>query len=495
MSSGEAGTVYLVGAGPGDLGLLTLRGKELLETADVVVYDYLSNDSLLRFCGKDAELIDVGKRPGRPVPQSEINEVLIQSAKSAAVVVRLKGGDPFVFGRGGEEALALREAGISFEIVPGVSSAVAVPAYAGVPVTHRGLATSFTVVTGHRHGEATDQVDWASLARLGGTIVVLMGVAHRGEIAQKLMDGGLPGNTPVAAIRWGTTGGQTSLRTTLERLEKTPVFSPSTIVIGAVAGLNLRWFERKPLLGRRVVVTRTKAQASVLSNRLVELGATVLEVPTIEIQEPSDNYLALRSAVAEIANYEWIIFTSPNAVPVFFAHLRDARDLAGVKVAAIGPGTAKEISKFNVVADFVPSEYVGETLVREFPFGQGRILLPRAKVARDVIPLELVKKGWKVDIVEVYKTGQPEMDSALATEISACDAITFTSSSTVSNFMDVFGVDSLPANIIAIGPVTQVTLSNFGVYNVKVASNHDIEGLIQAILEVFPQHSNAVKSS
>ncbi|TAN28996.1 MAG: uroporphyrinogen-III C-methyltransferase [Actinomycetota bacterium] len=487
MAEIDAGTVYLVGAGPGDPGLLTVRGKELLSEADVVVFDYLSDDSLLEFCKDGAHLVDVGKRPGRPVPQNEINEVLIRSAASARIIVRLKGGDPFVFGRGGEEALALMEAGIPFEIVPGISSAVAVPAYAGIPVTHRGLSTSFTVVTGHRHGDATDQVDWASLAKLGGTIVVLMGVAHRSEIADKLIGGGLAPETSVAAIRWGTRSDQVTIRTTLKDLGTTEILSPSTIVIGAVAGLDLNWFGKRPLLGKKIVITRAKAQSPVLVKKLRDLGGQVISVPAIEIGPPGDDYRALAEAAGNVSRYDWIIFTSPNAVPRFFKFLHDARDMAGVKVAAIGEGTAREISNYNIVADLVPSRFVAEALVAEFPSGSGRILLPRAKVARDVIPVELGKAGWRVDVVEAYRTETPAMDADLADEISASDAITFTSSSTASNFLSRYGTGCLPALVVSIGPITNRTLEEFGVRNSVVAAKHDMSGLVNALVSALNQ--------
>lgn len=490
MSETGVGVVYLVGAGPGDPGLLTVRGWELLSRADVVVFDYLSDESLLEYCRAGAKLIDVGKRPGRPVPQSEINKVLIRSAANAKTVVRLKGGDPFVFGRGGEEALALIGAGIPFEVVPGVSSAIAVPAYAGIPVTHRGLSTSFTVVTGHRHGNATDQVDWASLARLGGTIVVLMGVAHRAEIAQKLIAGGLSPDTAVAAVRWGTRSDQATVRTALSALGETPISSPSTIVIGAVAGLDLSWFEKRPLIGKRVVVTRAKGQSQTLVAKIRELGGEALSVPTIEILPPEDGSEALARSASKLSEYDWLIFTSANAVPRFFHFLKDARDLAGVKVAAIGNGTARELTKFNIVADLVPSSFVAESLISEFPAGPGRVLLPRAKVARDLIPVELVGKGWQVDVVEAYRTEAPSTRPALVEAISGSDAIIFTSSSTASNFLAGYGLDSLPALVVSIGPVTTKTLEENGVHEVVTAAVHNMDGVIEAVLNLFSNQSD-----
>jgi uroporphyrinogen III methyltransferase/synthase len=490
MSETAVGAVYLVGAGPGDPGLLTVRGRELLSRADVVIFDYLSDESLLEYCRAGVKLIDVGKRPGRPVPQSEINQVLIRSAADAKTVVRLKGGDPFVFGRGGEEALALIEAGIPFEVVPGVSSAIAVPAYAGIPVTHRGLSTSFTVVTGHRHGNATDQVDWASLARLSGTIVVLMGVAHRGEIAQKLIAGGLSPDTAVAAVKWGTRSDQKTVRTALSALGEIPISSPSTIVIGAVAELDLSWFEKRPLLGKRVVVTRAKDQSRTLVAKIRELGGEALSVPTIAILPPEDGSEALARSARRLSEYDWLIFTSANAVPRFFQFLKDARDLAGVKVAAIGTGTAQELAKFNIVADLVPPSFVAESLISEFPVGPGKVLLPRAKVARDLIRVELAEKGWQVDVVEAYRTEAPPTKPALMEAIGGSDAIIFTSSSTALNFLAGYGLESLPELVVSIGPVTTKTLEENGVKGVVTSAVHNIDGVIETVQNLLSNRSD-----
>lgn len=485
MNKSTYGKVYLVGAGPGDPGLLTLRGRELLERADVVVYDYLADSSMLEFCSPSAELVDVGKRPDRPVPQSEINEVLVSSARKYSCVVRLKGGDPFVFGRGGEEALDLIHAHIDFEVVPGISSAIAVPAYAGVPVTHRGLSTSFTVVTGHRHGKATDQVDWDSLAKLGGTIVVLMGVSHRAEISNKLIAGGLDPLTPVISVTWGTKANQSSLRTVLSELGNVHIKSPSTLVIGEVAGLNLSWFEQKPLLGMEVVVTRSREQASKLVVQLRELGAKVLAVPTIEFVEPSDGFAGLKAAIKSVSAFDWIIFTSPNTVSRFFDRVSDLRELHGVKIAAIGNSTAHEIERLKLKCDFVPSEFVSEKFVEEFPCGTGKILLPQAEDARDIIPKVLESKGWTLEVVSAYKTQAPQIEPDYAKVISAANAITFTSSSTVTNFISAFGLIGLPKNIISIGPVTTSTLNHHGITEVTTAQKHNIDGLIESVVSVL----------
>ncbi|MGH9263704.1 MAG: uroporphyrinogen-III C-methyltransferase, partial [Acidimicrobiales bacterium] len=374
-------TVYLVGAGPGDPGLLTRRGAELLARADVVVHDRLSEIALLDLAPATAERIDVGKSPGSPVAQEEINALLVERGRAGQEVVRLKGGDPFVFGRGGEEAVALAEAGVPFEVVPGISAAVAVPAYAGIPVTHRGLSTSFTVVTGHSRHAVDNDVDWDALARAADTIVVLMGVAHRSEIAARLQAGGLPGDTPVAAVRWGTRPGQRTVRTTLRDLPDVTLEPPVTIVIGRVAGLDLRWFEGpsgplsgvtgRPLSGRRVVVTRARAQASSLVEKLTALGAEAVELPTIEIGDPSDGGQALRAAAARLSTYDWVVFTSTNAVDRLFACLHDARDFGAARVAAVGPGTAAALVARGVAADLQPPSAVAESLVDAFPEGPG----------------------------------------------------------------------------------------------------------------------------
>lgn len=485
MAEAGFGVVYLVGAGPGDPRLITVRGMELLAQADVVVYDHLSDISLLDNCKVDAVLVDVGKRPGRPVPQQEINDVLIRSSASAKVVVRLKGGDPFVFGRGGEEAMALAEKGIRFEVVPGVSSAIAVPAYAGIPVTHRGLSTSVTVVTGHRHGAAADQVDWGSLAKLGGTIVVLMGVAHRKEISEKLIKGGLKPETSVAAVRWGSRGDQRTIRTTLGHLAETDIQSPSTIVVGSVAQLDLSWFESRPLFGRKIVLTRAKGQVDAMARSIRDLGGQPIVVPVIEILPPEDDYKALGEAAKKVGHYDWLVFTSANAVTRFFAFIRDARALAGVKVATVGQGTARELAKFNVVADLIPRSSVAESLAFEFPSGSGLVLLPCAKVARDVIPAELSQKGWHVDVVEAYRTSAATPNPELSGQIAESDAIVFTSSSTASNFLASYGSQALPPLVISIGPVTTETLASHGIGKVATSAEHDVTGVLNTLVELF----------
>jgi uroporphyrinogen III methyltransferase/synthase len=485
--SAPAVTVYLVGAGPGDPGLLTVRGKEVLERADVVVYDRLSVASLLDLAPPTAERISVGKTPRGPsTDQSDINALLVERGRvPGSTVVRLKGGDPFVFARGGEEAQALADAGVPFEVVPGITSAIAVPAYAGVPVTHRGLSTSFTVVTGHEDPWAATETDWDAVARVGGTIVVLMGVATRAAIAERLVHGGLDPSTPVAAVTWGTRPEQRTTRTTLGELGAADLRSPSVIVIGAVAGVDVAWFERRPLFGRRVVVTRTRTQASDLVARLHDLGAQTIELPVIEIADPADGGAALRAAASRVHDYDWVVFTSANAVTRVLPLLRDARAFRDARVAAIGPGTADALRAYNVDADLVPPAFVAESLLDAFDDGPGRILLPRAAVARDILPDGLRAKAWDVDVVEAYRTVLPTIDRHALDAVAAADAITFTSSSTVANFVEAAGTDRVPDIVVCIGPITAETARKAGLRVDVVAGEHTIGGLVEALGEAF----------
>ncbi|MGH9226744.1 MAG: uroporphyrinogen-III C-methyltransferase [Acidimicrobiales bacterium] len=474
-------TVYLVGAGPGDPGLITVRGAEVLAGADVVAYDRLIDLSLLDLAPPQAERIDVGKSPGGPIAQDQINALLVERGLQGQEVVRLKGGDPFVLGRGGEEAAALQEAGVPFEVVPGISSAVAVPAYAGIPVTHRGLSTSFTVVTGHsRHATDTD-VDWSALARAGGTLVVLMGVAHRSEIAARLIDGGLPPHTPVAAVRWGTFPSQQTVRATLERLPDLVLEPPVILVIGKVAGLDLRWFEDRPLLGRRIVLCRAAGQLSALTARLRRLGAEAVEVPTIEIADPADGSAALVGAAATVGSYDWLVLTSPNAVDRFFAHLRDARALGDAKVAAIGPGTAAALAARGVVTDLQPETSVAESLVEALGRGPGQVLLPQAAAARPVVADGLRANGWTVTAVEAYGTRPITPPPDLLAAAAKADAIAFTSSSTVENYVAAAGVDAVPPAVVCIGPITADTARRLGLTVTATAEQHDLDGLVSAL--------------
>jgi len=483
-------TVYLVGAGPGDPGLLTVRGSDVLRRAEVVIHDRLADPVLLDLAPEAAERIDVGKNPGGPVDQEAINDLLVTHGHAGRLVVRLKGGDPFVFGRGGEEALALAAAGVRFEVVPGVTSAVAVPAYAGVPVTHRGLSTSFTVVTGHSRASVDRDTNWEALAQAGGTIVVLMGVAHRGEIATRLMAGGLGPATPVAAVHWGSRPEQLSIRTTLAALGEIPLAPPATLVIGPVAGLDLGWYEQLPLFGKRVVVTRAREQASTLSASLRNLGARPIEVPVIRIDKPADGGADLDRAAAGLRNgdYQWVAFTSANAVKPFLGRLHDARDFGAARLAAIGPGTAEALASWGLRADLIPERYVAEGLLDVFPDappGGGRVLIPRAAEARDVLPRGLEARGWRLDVVEAYRTvaGSPEPEVLDAA--AAADAICFTASSTVTRYLELAAGRALPPVVACIGPVTEATALDAGIEVTAVAGEHTIDGLIDALCGVF----------
>jgi uroporphyrinogen III methyltransferase/synthase len=482
-------TVYLVGAGPGDPGLLTVRGAEVLARADVVVYDRLSVATLLDLAPAEAERISVGKAPGQAtMAQEEIDALLVERGRAGQEVVRLKGGDPFVFARGGEEAGALLAAGVPFEVVPGISSALAAPAYAGIPVTMRHSSTSFTVVTGHEDPEKGGELDWDAVARLGGTIVILMGVGRLAKIVSRLLAAGLDPETPAAAVRWGTRADQHTVRATLATLADHDLQSPSTIVIGRVAAMDLRWFESLPLFGKRVVVTRARAQASALVGALRHLGAEPIELPVIEVVEPADGGAALTGAVARLGDYDWLVLTSANGAERFMGALRDARDLAGVAVAAIGPGTAEALAVANIRADLVPERFVAEGLLEVFPpppVGGGRVLLARAAVARDVLPHGLRAAGWEVDVVEAYRTVPTPVTDDQRASVAGADAVTFTSSSTVDRFVEAVGVDAVPPLVASIGPVTSATARDRGLTVDVEAAEHTIEGLLAALVRHF----------
>ncbi|MCB9372500.1 MAG: uroporphyrinogen-III C-methyltransferase [Microthrixaceae bacterium] len=480
-------TVSLVGAGPGDPGLLTVRAAELLAAAEVVVYDRLSLEGLLALAPAGAERISVAKSPTGPsTPQAEINALLVERGRRGQRVVRLKGGDPFVFARGGEEAAALLAACVPFEVVPGITSAIAVPAYAGIPVTLRHSSTSFTVVTGHEDPARPEgSVDWEAVARVGGTIVVLMGVGRIRVIAERLLAGGLSPDTPAASVQWGTRPEQRTIRATLGTIADQALASPSTIVIGEVAGVDLAWFESRPLFGRRVVVTRARAQASELVLALEAAGASTVELAAIEITDPADGGAALRVAAAGVGAYDWAVLTSINGADRFLDELRDARDLGGVSVAAIGPGTAAALAERNIVADLVPEQYVAESLLAAFPAppeGGGRVLLPRAAVARDVLPDGLRDAGWQVDVVEAYRTVTASPTAHQREAAATADVITFTASSTVERYLEVKGDDPVPPVVACIGPVTADTARAHGLTVDVVADEHTIPGLVAALV-------------
>ncbi len=480
-------TVYLVGAGPGDPGLLTVRGAELLAQADVVVHDRLSAAELLDLAPDHAERIDVGKAPkAHRMTQDQITALLVERGLAGQTVVRLKGGDPFVFARGSEEAAALAAAGVPFEVVPGITSALAVPAYAGIPVTQRFSSTSFTVVTGHEDPSSGDgTVDWDAVARVGGTIVILMGVGRWPQIAARLIAAGRSPDAPAAAVRWGTRPDQHTTRATLATLGDHDLAAPSVIVVGGVAAEELDWFTTRPLFGRSVVVTRARAQASALSSALRTLGAEVVEAPAIEITDPDDGGAALRAAVADLASYDWLVVTSPNGVARTFEHIPDARALARTQVAAVGSGTAAALARHRITADLVPASFVGDALLDAFPAppeAGGRVLLARAAVARDVLPDGLRAAGWGVDVVDAYRTRPVPVTGAQAEAVAAADAVTFASSSSVANLVDAVGRDGIPAVIASIGPVTSDAVRDHGLAVTAEADPHTIDGLVAAVL-------------
>jgi uroporphyrinogen III methyltransferase/synthase len=472
-----------------------LRGAEVLARADVVVHDRLTDASLLSLAPAGAERVDVGKQPDDRGDQEAINRLLVDRAREGKRVVRLKGGDPFVFGRGGEEALFLRSEAVPFEVVPGVTSAVAVPAYAGVPVTHRGLVTAFTVVAGHSRSVDSSPggggTNWEALAQAGGTIVVLMGAAHRRQIADRLMVGGLPAETPVVAVQWGTEPDQVTVRTTLGRLASAEIGPPVTIVIGEVAGLDLGWYEKRPLSGKTVVVTRSAQAAPQLAALLREVGARALEVPTIALSPPSDGGKALATSVARLhaGAYAWAVFTSPNAVQRVFELVPDTRSLHTLKVAAVGPATAEALIAYRVVADLVPSRYLAEGLLESFPpprptAATRAVFLPQAAGARDELRRGLAEAGWEVDAVEAYRTVPRPIERVVLEAAGRADAICFASSSAVDSYLDQAGEagSTVPAVVACIGPVTAATARRRGLQVSAEASEHTLDGLVAALL-------------
>jgi len=476
-------TVYLVGAGPGDPGLLTRRGAEVLARAEVVVFDRLVPPELLELAPPTALRIDVGKRPGQSRRQEEIHEVLVTHGRHQ-VVVRLKGGDPFVFGRGGEEIQALRAAGVDYEVVPGVSSAFAVPASAGVPLTHRGLASAVTVVTGHVGDPSVPgAVAWGELARGGGTLVILMGMENRAEIARLLIEGGRVPETPVVVVQWGTTPAERSVRTTLERLEAVELGPPATIVVGAVAGLDVGSGDR-PLAGLSVVVTRPRAQAGGLAAGLARHGASVVVLPVIAIAEPDDPG-PLRDAARRAGEYDWVVFTSANAVERFVALLPDGRALGGVRLAAVGPGTAAALAARHLAADLVPDAASAEALVAAMPSGPGRVLFPHAAEGRDVVGPGLRARRWEVDEVEAYRTVAATAADGATTEAlegaRGADVVVFTSPSTVEHFLALTG-GAVPPKVACIGPVTAEAARRAGITVDVVAADRSDRGVMAAMV-------------
>ena len=493
----RSGVVYLVGAGPGDPGLMTVRGAELVAGADVILHDRLIPQAALAGARDDAELVYVGKRPGAPeVPQSEIESTMVERARAGRSVVRLKGGDPFVFGRGGEEAEALAAAGIPFEVVPGVTSGVAAPAYAGIPVTHRDDASAVAFVAGHEDpSKDGSSVDWDALARFPGTLVLYMGVKRLPDVTARLIAAGREGGEPAVAVERGTTPAQRTVSATLadlpEAVADAGIAPPAIVLIGQVAARRetIGWLERRPLFGLRVVVTRARAQASGLAATLAALGADVVELPAIRI-EPRIDSGEVRDAVSAIHAYALICLTSPNGVRLLFEALDaaglDARALANATVAAIGPGTAGALAQRGIRADVVPERSVAEALVEsleEVDVAGRPVLVARAAEARDVLPDALRERRAKVDVVALYETVAEEPDPEAVEAARSADYVTFTSSSTVRNFVAAIGSDFPErARVVSIGPVTSEAAREAGLRVDAEAVSHDPEGLVEALL-------------
>jgi uroporphyrinogen III methyltransferase/synthase len=493
----RSGVVYLVGAGPGDPGLMTARALELIATADAILYDRLIPAGALDGARPDAELIYVGKKPGdAAMPQEEIQRRLAELALAGNSVVRLKGGDPFVFGRGGEEAETLVEAGVAFEVVPGVTAGIAASAYAGIPVTHRDDASAVAFVTGHEDPDKPETaIDWQALADFPGTLVLYMGVKNLPLIAERLIAAGRDPGQPAAAVQRGTHPDQRSVSATLATLpaevEEAGLGPPSILIFGDVAARReqIAWLERRPLHGRRIVVTRARAQASGLASTLAGLGAEVVELPAIRI-EPQINSAEVAGALEDLHSYALVCLTSPNGVRLLFEAMADraldARALSNATVAAIGPGTARELRAHGVLADIVPPRSIAESLIEaltEVEVDGRPVLIARAREARDVLPEALAERGARVDVVALYETVQEDADPELVEAAREADYVTFTSSSTVRNFLAAVG-QSFPdrVRVVSIGPVTSATARGLGLEVAVEAERHDHEGLLEALL-------------
>lgn len=510
MRPTQRGKVYLVGAGPGDPGLLTVKGKECLERAEVVLYDYLANPVLLRHVPPTAERIYVGRRGrGRYQNQADINRLLIERAKAGKIVVRLKGGDPFVFGRGGEEAEAVAAAGVEFEIVPGVTAAVAVPAYAGIPVTHRTMASTVTIVTGHEDAEKPSPVlEWPKLASTSGTLVFMMGMKNLPTIVANLLSEGRAPDTPVAIVRWGTrTDQRTIVGTLLDIVGKADAarFEPPTvIVVGEVVRLRhqLNWFEKRPLFGKRIVTTRAQEQAAEFSQLLTAYGAESVELPTIQLVPPA-SWEAVDQAIGRIDQYDWLIFTSVNGVTPFMQRVqamgKDARAFAKLRICCIGPRTALALEQYGLKADLIPAEYQAEgvikILAKENVRGS-RVVIPRAEVAREILPDQLRELGAQVDVIPVYRTIAPAVDMEpfkQQLQEGRIDVLTFTSSSTVRNFVELVGGAESARHLVAqaviacIGPITAQTAEEYGLAVTILPTENTVPALAEAIAKHFSE--------
>ncbi len=505
QTTDRTGIVYLVGAGPGDPGLITVKGVDCISRADVVIYDYLASPALLAHANPDAEMIYVGKKGGdHTLPQAGINDLIVEKARLGRQVARLKGGDPFIFGRGGEEAEVLIQAGVPFEVVPGVTAAIGASAYAGIPLTHRDYTSDVAFVTGHEDPtKAESSIDWKALATGIGTLVFFMGVKNLATIAANLVANGRTADTPVAVIRWGTTTRQQTVTGTLATIEtdvrQAGIKAPAIIIVGQVVRLRdaMQWFEKRPLFGNRIVVTRAREQASDLVRQLTELGAECVQCPTIQVGPPAD-WSPVDRAIKAIGQYDWIVFTSVNGVDYFFRRLfaqgLDVRSLGHVKTASIGPATAQRLRSWGVTSDIIPKSYRAESVVEAFAqtaVQDNRVLLPRAKEARSVLPEALTRMGATVDDVSVYETSQTEENGKeliARLEAGTVDMVTFTSSSTVKNFHRLLPSDRADqlmqgVTVASIGPVTSHTARDLGLTVAVEARAYTIPGLVQAVLD------------
>ena len=507
LNDKDKGIVYLIGAGPGDPDLLTIKGKETLQRADVVVYDYLVNESLLSLVRGDAEVVYVGKRRGHhTMRQEEINNLLIEKADKGFTVARLKGGDPFIFGRGGEEAMELARAGIRFEVIPGVTSAVAVPAYAGIPLTHRDLSSTAYFITGHEDPtKKKSNINWDSLAQSSGTLVFLMGIGNVAKIAKKLIDSGRPPHSPVAVIVSGTMNAQKTVHGTLATIEKkvkdAHINPPGVIVVGEVVTLreHLNWFESRPLFGKRILVTRPEEQAAGFTKALSELGAQCVLLPTIKIVPP-ESWEELDKAIENLSGYDWVLFTSINGVHYFFERLRgankDARDLKGIKIGVIGPKTKEALRERGIHADLIPDTYWSEGVAEKiegYNLRGKRVLLPRSKIARDYLLKKLNSYGAIVDEVESYQSIQPKYSQSVLNKLlkkGTIDLITFTSPSTVNNFLTLLREkpiydEMLKIEVACIGPITAQRAAQEGFKVAIVPDEYTVDSLLSAIVKHY----------
>ncbi len=509
----KKGKVYIVGAGPGDIGLLTIKGMKCLRKSEVVVYDFHLNAQILNYIDHNAEFIYAGKRGGHhAMTQDEINQVLIEKAKQGKIVCRLKGGDPFIFGRGGEEAEVLANEGIDFEIIPGVSSSVAVPAYAGIPLTHRKYSSSFSVITGNEDMTKPDSsINWSILANYPDTLVFLMGVKNIATIASKLIEHGKSPDTPTAVIRWGTRAEQNTivgnLKDISELVKENKILPPAVMVIGNVVKLRdiLKWYEKKPLFGHRILITREYTSDY---EPLEEMGAEIFEFPTIEIVPPKD-YTELDKTIDKIDTYDWIIFTSANGFKYFIQRLlkrdRDIRDLKGIKICAIGTKTAEEVSKYGIRVDLIPEEFNAEGLISAIMQKCGnqgglkgiRILLPRAEIAREIFPQKVREFGGEIDVPTTYIAIKPEKHGKRLKRYLTEGKITvatFTSAATFNNFIDIIGTDSIDilkdVTIAAIGPVTAKAIEKAGLKVSIMPKEATIKAMVNEIIDKLASFRN-----